>query len=103
MRLSAAATRAAVSELEREREALQGRHRSNGLQKTRRLLTQLPRFAADFERQLQATLLGQDIDKHEMRTITEATRDLIEGSTIRLRSARKASRAWYIWELGPAR
>jgi hypothetical protein len=88
LRMSETATRAAVAKLERQREALQvrnGGHQSARLQEAKRMLARLPKFATDFERQLEETLLGRGVDKHGMRTITEATRDLIEGGSIRMR------------------
>lgn len=90
--ISEAATRAALAELEREREDLQareGKRQSAGLREARRLLAKLPGFAAEFERQLQATLTGRVLTKDEMRTVTEATRQLIEGGTIRMRPCKE--------------
>ena len=49
----------------------------------------MPKFAADFERQWEAVLLKGAVTKDEMRTITEATRQLIEGGTIRLRPCKE--------------
>jgi len=88
LNLGGAAERAAIRELEAEREALAARvarQQSPGLREARQLLAQLPQIAATFERRLAATLTGGKATRDEMRLISGATRDLIKGGAIRIR------------------
>jgi len=48
-----------------------------------------PTFSREFERQLESALLGRALTKDEMRAANAATRDLIEGGSIRLRPCRE--------------
>lgn len=92
LNLGSAAERAAIRELEVELEALSARSarkQSPGLREARAMLAQLPDIAKTFNKRLEATLLGGKATRDEMRLISDATREVITGGTIRLRPKKK--------------
>jgi len=88
LNLGSAAERGAIRELEAEREALSARFARKltpGLQEARAMVAYLPKLVAALEKRLEATLTGGKATRDEMRVISDFTRELIKGGSIRLR------------------